>query len=262
MRKTTLTLILTVMFMIIIIPKALAAESYTVQPNDSLYLIGLKYGVSPQDLRNANGLSSDMIYAGQKLILPPTAYTGNGQQYIVQPGDTLFLIGRKYGVTAQDIAKASYLTGTMIYPGQKLIIPNATGSTPMLGSRSSNGSSRLPFSNSDLDLLAHLIYGEARGEPYNGQVAVAAVALNRLMTPGFPKTLREVIFDPWAFTSVYDGQFVLTPDAISRRAALDALNGLDPTGGALYFWNPEKATSKWIWTRQVTSTIGNHLFGI
>ncbi|MHB1127999.1 MAG: cell wall hydrolase [Bacillota bacterium] len=131
-----------------------------------------------------------------------------------------------------------------------------------LASRGGDEASRLPISQADLDLLAHLIYGEARGESYNGQVAVAAVALNRLKAPGFPKTLKEVIYQPWAFTSINDGQFNLTPDATTYRAALDALNGVDPTNGALYFWNPVTSTSKWILTRSVTSTIGNHNFGI
>ncbi|MHB1126760.1 MAG: cell wall hydrolase [Bacillota bacterium] len=265
MRRAVLILALAALLMFSMAPGALAAVTYTVQPHESLYLIGLKHGVGPQKIIDVNNLTSDMIYPGQKLILPSTL--DNGVRYITQPGDTLFLIGMRHGVNAQEIAQSSKITGTMIYPGQKLVIPDhddavATGSGSTLASRSGSTTSRLTASASDIELLSRIIYGEARGEPYNGQVAVAAVALNRLKAQGFPKTLYDVIHQPWAFTSINDGQFFLPPDAASRRAALDAINGVDPSGGALYFWNPEKSTSKWIWTRKVIATIGNHLFGI
>lgn len=113
---------------------------------------------------------------------------------------------------------------------------------------------------SDVWLLAKLIYGEARGEPYTGQVAVGAVVLNRTHNPAFPKTIAGVIFQPGAFSALYDGQFYLNPDTTALRAAQDALSGWDPTGGALYYWNPATATSWWVWTRNILQGIGRHLF--
>ena len=111
-------------------------------------------------------------------------------------------------------------------------------------------------------LLARCIHGEARGEPYIGKVAVAAVVLNRIESPQFPNTVAGVIYQPLAFTAVADGQINLTPNKDAINAARDALNGWDPTYGALYYWNPVTATSKWIWTRQVTLKIGKHWFGV
>ncbi len=112
----------------------------------------------------------------------------------------------------------------------------------------------------DVQLLAMAVHGEARGEPYVGQVAVAAVILNRVKHPSFPNTIAGVIYQPRAFTAVDDGQIYLTPNDSAYRAARDALNGWDPTGGAIYYWNPATATSKWIWTRKPILRIGKHVF--
>ena len=114
--------------------------------------------------------------------------------------------------------------------------------------------------NSDLYLLAKLIYSEARGEVYEGQVAVGAVVLNRVGDAGFPNTLQGVIYQPWAFTALHDGQFALEPNGTAYQAAQDAMNGWDPTYGCLYYYNPRTATSSWIFSRQIIVTIGNHVF--
>lgn len=124
-----------------------------------------------------------------------------------------------------------------------------------LGS-SSSGS----VSSSDLNLLAKAVYSEARGEPYTGQVAVAAVILNRVKSSKFPNSIAGVIYQPGAFTAVDDGQINLTPNATAKKAANDALNGWDPTNGCLYYYNPATATSKWIWSLKVELTIGRHSF--
>lgn len=112
-------------------------------------------------------------------------------------------------------------------------------------------------------LLARAINGEARGEPYEGQVAVGAVVINRTRSPEFPKTIAGVIYQPGAFTAVSDGQInqPIDPNSTVVKAARDALNGWDPTNGCLYYWNPETATSKWIWSRQIVMKIGKHNFG-
>lgn len=116
------------------------------------------------------------------------------------------------------------------------------------------------FSQQDLNLLARAVYAEARGEPYIGQVAVAAVILNRLESDRFPHTIAGIIFQPGAFEAVADGQIWLQPDQTARRAVRDAINGWDPTGGALYYFNPARATSKWIWSRPQIKRIGKHIF--
>lgn len=112
----------------------------------------------------------------------------------------------------------------------------------------------------DVYLLAKAVHGEARGEPYLGKVAVAAVVMNRVRDPKFPNSIAGVIYQPGAFTAVSDGQIHLTPDSESLRAARDALNGWDPTYGAIYYYNPAVATNKWIWSRPVHLTIGKHKF--
>ena len=129
-----------------------------------------------------------------------------------------------------------------------------------LGMTLSAYSSNYNTSNSDLYLLAKCIYAEARGESYVGQVAVGAVILNRVADPAFPNTISGVIYQPWAFTAVHDGQINLEPDSTAYQAARDALNGWDPTYGSIYYYNPATATSSWIWSREVTVVIGNHTF--
>jgi len=117
-------------------------------------------------------------------------------------------------------------------------------------------------SSNDVYLLAKCVYAESRGEEYVGQVAVAAVILNRVESPDFPNTIAGVIYQPWAFTAVHDGQINLEPNQTAYNAARDAMNGWDPTYGCLYYYNPEVATSKWIFSRQTVVTIGKHVFAI
>ena len=115
---------------------------------------------------------------------------------------------------------------------------------------------------SEIYILARLVHGEARGEPYVGKVAVAAVVLNRVRSASFPNTISGVVYQSGAFDCVADGQINLTPDADSIRAARDAMNGWDPTGGCIYYYNPATATSAWIKTRTVKTVIGNHSFAV
>jgi N-acetylmuramoyl-L-alanine amidase len=136
------------------------------------------------------------------------------------------------------------------------------------GAASGDSASSVPAgtpiaSNSNLDLLARVIAAEARSEPYTGQVAVAAVILNRVNAPSFPNSLSGVIFQPHAFESVSNGLvWRRTPTSSEVQAARQALNGWDPTYGSLFFWNPSKPVSRWIWTRQIKLRIGNHVFGV
>jgi len=109
-------------------------------------------------------------------------------------------------------------------------------------------------------LLAKIIHAEARGEPFIGKIAVGAVVINRVKSKDFPNTISEVIYQPLAFTAISDGQFKLEPDLEATKAALSAIKGLDPSNGALFYYNPLKTTSPWIYNRPVVNQIGNHIF--
>ena len=139
------------------------------------------------------------------------------------------------------------------------IVGNQTLKALGISTSSQNSSG---YTDADVMLLARLIYGEARGESYVGQVAVGAVVLNRIKSASFPNTMAGVIYQKYAFTAVDDGQINLTPNATAKKAAQDAMNGWDPSYGALYYYNPATATSQWIFSRKTTVTIGRHVFAI
>ena len=148
---------------------------------------------------------------------------------------------RKNGLTVDGIAGTKTLNAMGIYS-------------------SSTNTSTTSTNSNDLNLLARLVYGEARGEPYTGQVAVAAVVLNRVKSSNFPNTIAGVIYQTGAFDVVNDGQINMQPNSTAIKAAQDALNGWDPSYGAIYYFNPNTATNSWIWSRKATVTIGNHRF--
>lgn len=159
------------------------------------------------------------------------------------------LFQRKNGLTADGIV-GSATAKTM----------GVTLSGSNTNTSSNNNTTASGLSNSDLYLLSCCIYGEARGESYTGKVAVAAVILNRVKSSSFPNSISGVIYQSGAFTCVSDGQINLGTNDECTRAAQDALNGWDPSGGALYYFNPATATSKWIWSRPQLITIGKHIF--
>ncbi len=129
-------------------------------------------------------------------------------------------------------------------------------------SLSSSSSSSSTYNSNDRYLLAKIVYAEARGESYTGQVAIAAVVLNRVKDSRFPNTVSGVIYQPWAFTAVNDGQINLEPNQKAYQAADDALNGWDPTYGSVYYYNPATATSKWIFSTKKVTQIGKHVFAV
>ena len=137
-----------------------------------------------------------------------------------------------------------------------------SGTSGTSGSAKTASASSTSYVSSDHRLLAKCVYAEARGEPYKGQVAVAAVVLNRVSSSSFPNTVSGVIYQSGAFSCVSNGSINNTPDSDCIRAALDALNGWDPTGGCLYYYNPKTASDKWIFSRTVQTVIGNHSFCI
>lgn len=169
-------------------------------------------------------------------------YSGNVDGiYGTQTVEAVKSFQRKNGLTVDGIA------------GEKTLAKMGIQSSPNT-SNSSNTTS------SDLDLLSRIIYAEARGEPYTGQVAVGAVVLNRIASSSFPNTMSGVIYQAGAFDAVSDGQINLTPNQTAISAAKDALNGWDPTYGCTFYFNPDTATSKWIWSKTQVVTIGKHIF--
>ncbi len=164
-----------------------------------------------------------------------------------QTYDAVVSFQRKNGLTADGVVGSATAAAMGIPLGTASVAASTSGSSSY---------------TSDVELLARLIHGEARGEPYVGMVAVGAVVLNRVRSSKFPNTLAGVIYQAGAFDAVSDGQINLTPNEQSRRAARDALNGWDPTGGCLYYYNPSTATSSWIWSREVRLNIGAHSFAI
>ncbi|MBQ7368858.1 MAG: spore cortex-lytic enzyme [Clostridia bacterium] len=159
---------------------------------------------------------------------------------------------KKNGLTADGIVgKATYRALGMNDAYNALAGSTATQTGGMNG-----------FSSSEVYLLARTIYAEGRGEPYTGQVAIGAVVLNRVRDSAFPNTISGVVYQKHAFTAVSDGQINLTPNETAMKAARDAINGWDPTGGALYYYNPAVATSAWIFDRQTVTVIGKHVFAI
>ena len=157
---------------------------------------------------------------------------------------------KKNGLTADGIVGAATFRALGMNDSYNVLMNQTQNSKPS------------EFTSSDLYLLAKTIYAEGRGEPYTGQVAIGAVILNRVRSPEFPNTISGVVYQKHAFTAVSDGQINLTPNEKAMRAAQDAVDGWDPTGGALYYYNPAIATSSWIFTRETITVIGKHVFAI
>ncbi|NPV92292.1 MAG: LysM peptidoglycan-binding domain-containing protein [Firmicutes bacterium] len=225
------------------------AATCQVRPGDTLYLVSKRVNTTVTALKMVNHLSSEIIYPGQSLEIPLS--------YQVRPGESWYLIGKKYGLSPDQLKRANETGSNSLYAGQTITIPIKGGSSSPSTAAPSRGSS---YSREDTSLLARLINGEARGEPYVGQVAVGAVVLNRAKNGRFPGSINGVVFQPGAFTAVDDGQIWLSVTDSCMKAAAAALSGWDPSGGAIYYYNPWTATNQWIRTRPVTVKIGNHIF--
>lgn len=248
-------LLVTLVLLLIGTGAAEAALIHTVVPGETVWRISQKYGTTVAAVAGANSLAdANLIYSGQALVIPG--------KHRVAPGETLWKIARQYGATVTAIAGANKLANpNLIYPGQILNIP-AEGS-------SGGGSTETPsrggwLSNADQDLFARLVHAESAGEPYLGQVAVAATVLNRVKDSRYPGSVRGVILQVWGgfyqYSPVEDGRINLPASASACRAVQDALNGSDPSYGATGFYNPAKTTNQWVRMQPVTTTIGNHVF--
>ena len=251
--KKTVLLIVAV-FAFVLVSAGVSAQTvytaYTVKSGDTCYKIAQHFGVDPSAVVNANGLSANgaLIYPGKNLLIDGNAKNSAGGNYTVKSGDTLHKIAVAYGTTTAKLRALNSLGTDRIYKGQVL----TTGSSAVSSSS---------LSENEVYLLAKMIYAEARGESYTGQVAVGAVIMNRISSDLFPDTLAGVLYQDRQFTAVGDGQFdALTPDDTAKAAAYDAANGSDPTGGCLYYWNPAKASNAYLNAKTIIVTIGNHVF--
>jgi len=273
---------------------------YVIQQGDTLSEIAAEYDVDINKLKAANNISNKAnIKMGDELIIPQekseksknkkkmlfkefnstreelsftinTHYAARinpGHQapdidkipedkiinYYVGPGDTLYDLARDFSTTIGTILALNNRENSFLRSGERIRLPiNNLTSHQILNQR---------VSKQELDLLARAVYGESRGEPYAGQVAVAAVIINRVLSHQFPDTFAEVIYQGGQFSAVSDGQINLSPNQTAYRAAREALNGSDPTNGALYFYNPKTATRvSFFKGRRVVTKIGDHVF--
>jgi len=234
-----------------LVPTLSNAATYTVVKGDSLYTIGQLFGTTSDTIMSQNGLKSTVIYPGQKLNVSADVYT-------VQKGDSLYLIAKKYVISLNSLRKANGKWDDVIYPGQNLIIPRSSSNTGTFSTALANNGA-IPYTQGDLDLLARLITAEANNQPYTAKVAVGAVVVNRVKDPDFPNTIHGVIYEKsygyYQFTPVENGMINKPASQDAIKAAYEALNGVDPTNGALYFFD-NTATNKWLWSKKIALRSG------
>lgn len=233
---------------------------YTVTNGDTVYKIAQEHNITMDAIINANGLTDggELIYPNMVLLLDSNAKNNDNYNYTVKSGDSIFKIAQSYGITTTELKTANNLTADRIYCGQLLYVPGTAETVPVMKEENVNESA---LTEAEIYMIAKMIYGEARGECYQGQVAVGAVIMNRLYSPDFPDTVYEVLFQDSQFSAIDDGQYYLTPDDSAISAAYEAVNGADPTGGALFYWNPVKAPNNaFLNAKPIIATIGNHVF--
>ncbi len=252
--KRTVSFIIGTVITIALLAATAFGASYTVQPNDSLYKIGVMFSTSADVIRADNKLSGSIIYPGQWLYVRARTHT-------VKSGDTLSRIAGWYGVSLAQLRKANNKWDNMIYPGQKLNIPSTAGST---NSGAASGKAVVSYTQTELDLLARLIKAEAESEPYAAKVGVAAVIVNRIKSNKFPNTITSVINEVssngyYQFTPVENGMIKKPATQQDRNAALEALRGSDPSNGALFYFD-DSATNKWLWSKPIKAWIGRMVF--
>ena len=195
------------------------------------------------------------------LLLCLTVSVGEASGHRVVSGETLWRIARQHGTTVEQLAAANGISNpNIIYEGQVLNIPQGTA----LPSRSGRQSTGWQLSQQDIELMARLVHSEAAGEPYKGQVAVAASVLNRMACSRYPNSVSGVIYQVvngyYQYSPVLDGRINLPANQSAYRAVQDALNGWDPSGNASGFFNPRKTSNQWVRSQPVTTVIGNHVF--
>lgn len=254
----------------LVLPSIAFASKYTVVSGDSLYTISEKTNVGIAKIKGANNLSGDIIHPGQVLNIPDGKSTATKQPvskpskttYAVKPGDTLSVIAQKYKVSVDALTRANGLSGSLIHPGQQLVIPNGTTSNATTKATQVSRSAErptIPFTDQDLDLLARLVNAEAGGESLTAQIGVAAVVINRVQSNHFPNSIRDVIYAPNQFSPVRNGWINKPATATSIKAATAALHGNDPTNGALYFFD-SSSSSSFLRSLPVAATFGKMIY--
>jgi spore germination cell wall hydrolase CwlJ-like protein len=263
LKKNMLKSIFVTAAMSLISVTSVHAASYTVTPGDSLYNISKLFNTSITSISTSNNLSSTSLYPGQVLNV-------SCKTYAVQSGDSLYLIAQKYGVSLGALRQANDKWDNSIYPGEILNIPGSSSgtvststvqaSTQTQGAISTGGVS---YTASDLDLLARLITAEADSEPHEAKVAVGAVVVNRLKDPRFPKTISSVIYQKdggyYQFSPVVNGWINNPASQDSITAAKEALSGVDPTNGALYYFD-DTTTNAWLWSKTIALRVDKMVF--
>lgn len=244
------------MLVVLLFPGVIAnAAGYTVSSRDSLYKIAKIYNTTSNEIMKLNNLSNDLIYPGQKLIIPSSLYT-------VKNGDTLYLIAKNNGISLYSLRSVNNKWDDCIYPGQILELPGMTGDKNQL-LQDLSGKGVITCSSFELDLLARLITAEADGEPYNAKVAVGGVVINRVKDSRFPGSINSVIYEKsygyYQFTPVENGWINKQASLASKQAAYEALNGTDPSNGALYYFD-ESARNKWLWSKPIKARIGKMVY--
>jgi len=230
------------------IPAVVAkAADYSVTTNDSLFKIGQLFKVSIDTLKLENYLKADTIYPGQILYAPAHLYT-------IKSGDTLYLIATRYGIPLASLRKSNNKIDDLIMPGQLLILP---------GMKPSSSDSVIPYSGSEVDLLARLIEAEAGGESYQAKVACGAVVINRVQSKEWAPTITDVIYQKFGeyyqFTPVKNGMINKPASSLSLQAAWDVLYGRDPSNGAIYYFD-DSSTNLWLWSKPQTAHIDSMVF--
>lgn len=242
------------------------ALDYRVRSGDTLGEIGERFGVSASAIMAANGLSSTTIQPGQVLRIPTNdGGGGGGRVHVVSSGEALYLIALRYRVTAAEIMRANNLSSDVIQPGQRLRIPtgDAGGSSTSSSSSSSSGNRVHHLSQADLEILARIVKGECPPDmPWEGKVAVAAVVLNRVERPGYPKSVRGVAHQPLQFScynaNVRQRLYYGPVPQWCFDAARAAARGEDPSGGATHYFNPYLVRPSWARNLRFIKRIGHN----
>jgi N-acetylmuramoyl-L-alanine amidase len=241
---TTLTLSLVLLCVVKI---NVFAANYTVLPGDSLFKIGQLFNTSVTALQKGNALTTTNLNPGQVLKVTATTYT-------VKAGDSLYLIAKNNSVSVYSLRTANNKWDDSLFVGQALVLPYSSANLthPVIS-----------YSQSDLDLLARLITAEALDQPYNAKVAVGAVIINRIKSNEFANTITGVIYQKisgyYQFTPVLNGWINKPATADSIKAAQDALNGVDPSNGALFYFD-DSTTNAWLWSKPIKARIGRMVF--
>ncbi|SHF94896.1 LysM peptidoglycan-binding domain-containing protein [Ornithinibacillus halophilus] len=242
-----------------------AKTAHQVAAGDTLYSIATQNGTTVNAIKQANNLSSNILQIGQTLTIPSGSSTAPVQAkttHQVAAGDTLYSIATQNGTTVNAIKQANNLSSNILQIGQTLTIPSGTTAAPTPSYQTKEQS---VVNQEDVEWLAKMIYSEGRGESLEGQIAIGAVIMNRVNSPLFPNDVKEVLFEKsygyYQFTPAETGVIhSAQPNAQHFEAAQRAINGEDPTNGALFFYNPDKTSSPYLKSRTVSTVIGNHTF--